>query len=485
MPQSDDAAAEVTAAQLARAGVHLDEQDEARAHLHERRRWNTRVYPRMRVAGFAVLAAVVVLHALLVRPPESWRAVALFAAGSQAYALLSWAALRRWFGREPWGWPDLGDILFAVDLVLWAAAIHVTGAERSWLFFLPLLRAADQADGGVRRTLVYGHLGVLAYLGMLAWVVAVDGRVPPPGPEALKLLLLWLGGLYMAMSAAPAEGKRRQRELAVRFSRGLARRLESRARDLAEQTRQAHALRQEAEDTARNRVRVLSGVSHELRTPLNHVLGFAQLLELEELSEEQREAVDGITAGGRRLLRLVDRILEITGGDAEHGERQPLSVRPVLDTALAQLRPWIQDRELRVETTGLGAGVEAPWIMAWPRRLEQVFWNVLSSAIHHAPRGGVLRVTAVRADGRLRIGVEDPVTVISPAEVARLFEPLERVLEPGAPERGLELSIAQTLAASLGGRVDVESAPGRGTVIWIELDATAAPTRPLDVPVLR
>ncbi|HUH13115.1 MAG TPA: histidine kinase dimerization/phospho-acceptor domain-containing protein, partial [Longimicrobiales bacterium] len=323
MPHRAAATPEVTAAQLAHAGVHLDEQEDAQARRQEQLRWNTRVYPRMRVVGFAVLSGVVLLHALLVRSPDSWPAVILFVVGSELYALLSWAALRRWFGREPWQRPDLSDIFFAVDLALWAAAIYVTGAERSWLFFLPLLRAADQAHGGVRRTLLFAHLGVLAYLGMLAWVVAVDGRVPAPGPEGLKLVLLWIGGLYMAMSAAPAERKRRQMELAVRFSRGLVQRMETRARDLAEQTRQAHALRQEVEETARNRVRVLSGASHELRTPLNHVLGFAQLLELEDLTESQREAVDGISSGGRRLLRLVDRILEITGGEAESGEREP------------------------------------------------------------------------------------------------------------------------------------------------------------------
>lgn len=488
MPHANVAnAGDPSAAELARAGVYVDEREAARARQLERRRWNVSVYPLVRLLGFQLLATVVVLHGLLALEPTSWAGVAAFLVAAEVYCLLSWLALRRWFRPTTRGRPDLGDFFFATDLILWAAAIYVSGAERSWLFFVLAFRAADQAHGGTRRTLVFAHLAVLAYLGMLGWVAVVDGRPLPWPSEALKTLLLWVGGLYLALSAVPAERRRLQADVATRLSAALIRRLEARARDLSEQSRRAEALRGHAEEEAGARSRVLSQVSHEFRTPLNHIMGFVQLLKLDPLTEEQRESVTAIEKAGRRLLDVADRVVEITGGEPEADEEtptEPVALWPLMDGVLRHLRPWIEERGLAVDVGWGGSGIDAPWVYMSPRRLEQVLWNLLSNAVQHAPRGGALRVRVRPRNGRVAVEIVDPVRVVPKDSLPRLFESLDGMIgEVVAGRDGeLEVAVAQALMDAAGGRVEIESGPGIGTLLRVELRRSERPlptgTRP-------
>jgi signal transduction histidine kinase len=87
------------------------------------------------------------------------------------------------------------------------------------------------------------------------------------------------------------------------------------ANDVLEQRVQERTA--ELEKALRMKSEFLSRASHELRTPMNHVLGFAQLLELDPLSGDQAESVDQILTSGRHLLTLIDQILEVSNADSE------------------------------------------------------------------------------------------------------------------------------------------------------------------------
>ena len=111
-------------------------------------------------------------------------------------------------------------------------------------------------------------------------------------------------------------------------------------KDVSERLRIEAALRQ-AEAADRAKSEFLSRMSHELRTPLNSVLGFAQLLQIDDLAPAQREAVDHILGAGRHLLGLLDEVLDLERMQSGHFEVrvQPVAVAPVLQEAVELVQP--------------------------------------------------------------------------------------------------------------------------------------------------
>src|SRR2546430_9846788 len=81
-------------------------------------------------------------------------------------------------------------------MVVWTVAIYGTGAERSWLFFILLMRVGDQTQTTVRRCLAFATFATLCYATMLAWVVYVDGRPIVPSMAIVKTAFLLMSGLY-------------------------------------------------------------------------------------------------------------------------------------------------------------------------------------------------------------------------------------------------------------------------------------------------
>src|SRR6267143_1533685 len=117
-----------------------------------------RWYSLLRLGGGAALAAGAVLHNVFVLDGYSPGNLLAIVGGLAAWSLLSWLALRRWHGRT--GRIDLGLVVELGDVVVWTIVIYLTGAERSLLLFLVLLRAADMQTASFRRVLLFGHFSV-------------------------------------------------------------------------------------------------------------------------------------------------------------------------------------------------------------------------------------------------------------------------------------------------------------------------------------
>jgi len=115
----------------------------------------------------------------------------------------------------------INDIFFAIDLPMWAFAIYGTGGERSWLAFLMIIRAIDQSPSGFRRVLVYAHLSVATYAGLIVYMVGVEGRPLSWSSEAGKVAIIWLTNMYVCTIALTIErirARRREAERALRAS---------------------------------------------------------------------------------------------------------------------------------------------------------------------------------------------------------------------------------------------------------------------------
>ena len=211
----------------------------------------------------------------------------------------------------------------------------------------------------------------------------------------------------------------------------------------------------------------LSRMSHELRTPLNAVLGFGQLLEMDELTAEQRDGVVQILKAGKHLLELINEVLDLAR--IESGRLslspEPTAVRDLIDEAVGLIGPLADAAQI-----DLHLEVEDATVRADRQRLKQVLLNLLSNAVKYNRAGGAVWISSHPVAGeRACITVADTGPGIAAARLERLFEPFERL---GAEETtvegsGLGLSLTKLLVEAMGGTIEVESEPDRGSTFRV------------------
>jgi signal transduction histidine kinase len=235
----------------------------------------------------------------------------------------------------------------------------------------------------------------------------------------------------------------------------------------------ARAAREEADSANRAKSEFLSRMSHELRTPLNAVLGFAQLLEMDAETDDQRESVEQIIRAGRHLLDLINEVLDISRIESGRLDVSvgPVSVDEVLREAMDLVRPLAADRGIRLAEPPASP---SRGVLADRKRLRQVLLNLLSNAIKYNRDGGSVTASVEETGGgRVRVAIADTGLGISPDKLDRLFSPFDRV---GAEETevegtGLGLALSLGLVDAMGGRIDVDSEVGVGTTFTVELPA--------------
>lgn len=221
----------------------------------------------------------------------------------------------------------------------------------------------------------------------------------------------------------------------------------------------------------------LSRMSHELRTPLNSVIGFAQLLELEELTAAQREHVRYILRGGRHLLDLINEVLDITR--IESGQLaispEPVEVQELVDELLGLIGPLAAARDIVLDARDASC---AQYVWADRQRIKQVLINLLSNAVKYNRDGGRVQLSCqVVAERRFRITIADTGPGLSDDQQARLFLPFERL---GAERTdtegtGIGLALSKALMEAMGGTIGVQSSPGEGSQFWVELGLVDGP----------
>jgi PAS domain S-box-containing protein len=205
--------------------------------------------------------------------------------------------------------------------------------------------------------------------------------------------------------------------------------------------RRAEDARREAQEAAeaanRAKSEFLSRMSHELRTPLNAVLGFAQLLELEALTDDQRDAVAHILKGGGHLLDLINEVLDISrveAGDLAMSP-EPVLVAELVDDAVELIRPLADQRGIQLVVDRSG-GCDC-YMFADRQRVQQVLLNLLSNAVkYNRPRGTVAVSCEQPAATRVRVSVADTGMGIPAERMALLFTPFERLGAEHTVEEG-------------------------------------------------
>ncbi len=237
-----------------------------------------------------------------------------------------------------------------------------------------------------------------------------------------------------------------------------------------------YAVRDVSEEQALERARsdFVATASHELRTPLAAVYGAARTLrrpDLDLLPEQRDTFLEIIEQEAERLTGIVSQML--LAGQLDGGR---VDVSPAETDLFALAESVVTSARLRAPE-GVDVRLEADGevrALADEDKLRQVLVNLVDNAVKYSPDGGEVVVTLRHADGRVRLAVRDRGLGIPQAEQGRIFEKFYR-LDPGQTRgvggSGLGLYISRELVARMGGRIEVESAPGRGSTFSIDLAA--------------
>ncbi|MDR2988417.1 MAG: response regulator [Nocardiopsaceae bacterium] len=324
----------------------------------------------------------------------------------------------------------------------------------------------DQAQTGIDVTMLVGVLlGLLAGVaGVALFASGVSRRVVAAGANADRL---GAGQPIVATGQAGDEIGR------------LADSLASAEQLLASRTAQLVAARDEALKANQAKNAFLSATSHELRTPLNSILGFTQLLELSDLSAEDRDSVQRILAAGRHLLALINELIDIAR--IESGELsvslEPVSVRALLADVCQLMQPLADERgiELTQKCMQPGLAVYADW-----QRLWQIMVNLVSNAVKYNRRGGTITVTCQEyEDGKVAIAVADTGPGLSDEDMDRIFVPFERLSaeQSDVEGTGIGLPLARALARVMQGELMATSTVGLGSTFTVSLRRAGDLTR--------
>jgi PAS domain S-box-containing protein len=242
-----------------------------------------------------------------------------------------------------------------------------------------------------------------------------------------------------------------------------------------ERTQELEEARKEAESANMAKSEFLSRMSHELRTPMNSILGFAQLLEMGELSERQTRSIAQILKSGRHLLDLINEILDIAKIDAGKISisLEPVQIRPVIHEMIETVSPLSLKKNIHIHLME-DCGQFDNYIMADQQRMKQILLNLINNAIkYNHPNGnvwiGCKSLVNEAGEDVVGIFIRDDGFGINAGDLDRIFNPFERVnsAHMEIEGTGLGLAVVKKLVDVMHGTIQVESELGKGSTFSV------------------
>jgi len=217
--------------------------------------------------------------------------------------------------------------------------------------------------------------------------------------------------------------------------------------------------------------RMAGTIAHDLGTPLNSVLGYAQLLSQENLTERARRRLSIIETQINRMGEIIQHYLLQTRGTAP---KRAVLINDLVRDTLMLLQPVFVERAIEVTSSSSGA---APVIYGNSDSIQRVLINLLDNAMYACEKGGAIHIStkacspAPKPEGVL-IEISDTGAGIAPELLPKIFDLFVTTKPPGRGT-GLGLVICQEIVRAHGGTIAVESSVGRGTLVTIYLPVDA------------
>ena len=268
--------------------------------------------------------------------------------------------------------------------------------------------------------------------------------------------------------------------------------------DITDQKQTMEAMRQAkeaAESASRAKSSFLANMSHEIRTPMNGIIGMAQLLARTELRSHQRDYLATVDESAHILLRLLNDILDFSKIEAGRLELERVDFRLSECVARASQMLVLRAAEKGLEIACRVAPEIPGHLRGDPGRLQQILVNLLGNAVKFTAAGEIyvnVNAESITSDVvRLHFSVSDTGIGIPAAKQEEIFRPFEQA-EASTTRRfggtGLGLTISRQLVEMMGGRMSVESEPGRGSTFHFTAELGVSPDQfapqPADVNVL-
>lgn len=294
-----------------------------------------------------------------------------------------------------------------------------------------------------------------------------------------------LAGVRLGLQA------RRQSARLAELNDALERRIADRTQELRQALEMSEGQSRAVAAASQAKSDFLAGMSHELRTPLNAVIGFAELMRLndgtEPLTRRQAQAVDQIIGSGRHLLSLVEEVLDLARIEAG---RLSMSVERVDPTLVVRqvrdsLRPVAEAAGVTLRAPAPTAGLG---VVADRTRLRQVLINLVSNAIKYNRAGGEVLLEVRQTRDGVALAVHDTGVGIPEDRMAELFQPFSRLGREttDVAGTGIGLAVSRRLAEAMNGRLECASVEGQGSTFTLHLPLAhpaAAPVTASPIPL--
>jgi signal transduction histidine kinase len=413
-------------------------------------------------------------------PFATWTTMVWMAAGMICYIFFVRSFLDSPRLLPQWDKLLLG-LVFALALVTPATVFRFgtfapvgVGLAFAGFMIAPVIAATAIAKGHSAARWLLASQVFICLLG-IPYMLSIFGIATPPPAIETGLSLSFLLSSMLGWTAITNRFGELLRERKAADARAIARLEEA----VQERTGELQAALIEAENANRAKTTFLAQVSHELRTPLHTVIGYAELLQRGSRRVTPREGGSAIEASARRLLALIDELLDFVRGESGTLKLNPKPVdwQSFLGTIVAE-----------AEHLALAAGNRFIWgasgeyvttVYLDDQRLRQVLDNLLVNANRHTSKGTVtLSVHTVLADDgqsvRIEFSVQDTGCGISPADAGRIFEPFVSGGR-GIGGMGLGLSISRQLTSLMGGTLRLDRTSPEGSTFVLHIMCPLAP----------
>lgn len=356
---------------------------------------------------------------------------------------------------------------FWVVMCLAMMSVGVWANTWAWLLCLPAIASLVAGrTAGVVWALICGiTLWVFAYMHYTGYEFPFAG--PIDGQQALalafegSLVLLMLSAATFVFRNAQVTAEAKLSDTVMKLEK------EVHERTLAEN---------EARSSEQAKASFLAAMSHELRTPLNGVIGASQLLKEGELPSKKKELVDVVLQSSETLLELINNVMDLSRLDSHsiELEKVPVNITDLFRSTLAPLA--FQAKEKGVKFSLVIEDDIPEYVRGDPTRLRQILLNLVGNAVKFTSTGEI-EVVLDTALERMRLKVSDTGVGINSQAQASLFEPYVQADKTTMRKfggSGLGLTIVKQLVSAMGGKIAVNSVPGRGSTFTVFLPLTSA-----------